>query len=59
MQQLVEPLSGGQCQCVAVAWAAALPRRVVNLDEPPSALGVRESGMVLELMRRVRQQGFR
>ncbi|MFC0505322.1 ATP-binding cassette domain-containing protein [Micromonospora costi] len=56
--QPVETLSGGQRQAVAVARAAAWSKRVVILDEPTAALGVRESGQVLELIRRVREQGL-
>jgi len=54
----VEALSGGQRQCVAVARAAAFARHVVILDEPTAALGVRESGMVLDLVRRIRDRGL-
>jgi fructose transport system ATP-binding protein len=57
MTQPVESLSGGQRQGVAVA-RAAFARRVVIMDEPTAALGVRESGMVLDLVRRVRDKGL-
>jgi fructose transport system ATP-binding protein len=53
----VENLSGGQRQAVAVARAAAFGSRVVVLDEPTAALGVRESGQVLELVRTLRDNG--
>jgi fructose transport system ATP-binding protein len=56
--QPVETLSGGQRQAVAVARAAAFARHVVILDEPTAALGVRERGMVLDLVRRVRERGL-
>lgn len=56
--QPVETLSGGQRQGIAVARSAAFARHVVILDEPTAALGVRESGMVLELIRRVRDRGL-
>ena len=56
--QPVETLSGGQRQAVAVARAAAFARHVVILDEPTAALGVRERGMVLDLVRRVRDRGL-
>ncbi|RLP09718.1 ATP-binding cassette domain-containing protein [Propionibacterium australiense] len=56
--QEVETLSGGQRQAVAVARAAAWGRRVVVLDEPTAALGVRESSQVLQLMARIREQGI-
>ena len=58
MQQAVETLSGGQRQGVAVARSAAFARHVVILDEPTAALGVKESNMVLELIRRVRDRGL-
>ncbi|ADD43283.1 ATP-binding cassette domain-containing protein [Stackebrandtia nassauensis] len=54
----VESLSGGQRQGVAVARAAAWARHVVIMDEPTAALGVRESGQVLELIARVRDRGL-
>jgi fructose transport system ATP-binding protein len=57
MKQPVETLSGGQRQGVAVARAAAFASRVVIMDEPTAALGVRESGMVLDLIRTVRARG--
>lgn len=53
----VENLSGGQRQAVAVARAAAFGSKVVVLDEPTAALGVRESNQVLELIERLREQG--
>jgi fructose transport system ATP-binding protein len=56
--QAVETLSGGQRQGVAVARAAAWGQRVVIMDEPTAALGVRESSMVLELISRVRDRGL-
>jgi fructose transport system ATP-binding protein len=58
MSQAVETLSGGQRQGVAVARAAAWARKLVIMDEPTAALGVRESGQVLELIRRVRDNGL-
>ena len=58
MTQSVETLSGGQRQSVAVARSAAFARHVVIMDEPTAALGVKESAMVLELIRRVRDRGL-
>src|SRR6266487_2129425 len=58
MRQAVETLSGGQRQGVAVARSAAFARHVVIMDEPTAALGVKESGMVLELIRQVRDRGL-
>ncbi len=56
--QQVESLSGGQRQGVAVARAAAFGSRVLILDEPTAALGVKESAHVLELILRVRDSGL-
>jgi fructose transport system ATP-binding protein len=56
--QAVETLSGGQRQGIAVARSAAFARHVVIMDEPTAALGVKESGMVLELIRTVRDRGL-
>jgi fructose transport system ATP-binding protein len=55
--QAVETLSGGQRQAVAVARAAAFGSRVVILDEPTAALGVRETAQVLKLIRDLRNSG--
>ena len=57
MSQAVETLSGGQRQGVAVARAAAFGQRVIIMDEPTAALGVKESGKVLQLIRDVRDRG--
>jgi len=54
----VENLSGGQRQAVAVARAAAFGSKVVVLDEPTAALGVRESNQVLQLIRDLRERGL-
>lgn len=58
VRQPVETLSGGQRQSVAVARAAAFGTRLVIMDEPTAALGVRESGMVLDLIRRISNRGL-
>ncbi|MEV0822079.1 ATP-binding cassette domain-containing protein [Nonomuraea rubra] len=57
LTQPVESLSGGQRQGVAVARAVAWATRVVVMDEPTAALGVKESGQVLDLIRQVRDRG--
>ena len=58
IHQSVETLSGGQRQGVAVARAAAFGSRVVIMDEPTAALGVKESRRVLELMLDVKKRGL-
>ncbi len=58
LTQAVENLSGGQRQGVSVARAAAWAEHVVIMDEPTAALGVKESGQVLDLIRRVRDRGL-
>ena len=50
-------MSGGQRQAVAVSRAAAFASKVVILDEPTAALGVRESRRVLDLILRLREEG--
>jgi len=56
--QPVETLSGGQRQGVAVARAAAFGSKVVIMDEPTAALGVKESRRVLELILDVKRRGL-
>jgi fructose transport system ATP-binding protein len=58
IHQSVETLSGGQRQGVAVARAAAFGSRVVIMDEPTAALGVKESRRVLELMLTLKRRGL-
>jgi fructose transport system ATP-binding protein len=58
INQPVETLSGGQRQGVAVARAAAFGSRVVIMDEPTAALGVKESRRVLELMLNLKRRGL-
>jgi fructose transport system ATP-binding protein len=58
MGQAVETLSGGQRQGVAVARSSAFARHVVIMDDPTAALGVKESHMVLDLIKQVRDRGL-
>lgn len=58
VNQAVETLSGGQRQGVAVVRAAAFGRGVIIMDEPTAALGVKESDMVIDLIRSIRNRGI-
>ncbi len=58
INQSVETLSGGQRQGVAVARATAFGSKVIIMDEPTAALGVKESRRVLELILEVRDRGI-
>ena len=58
INQVVETLSGGQRQAVAIARAVAFGSKVIVLDEPTAALGVRESGHVLEVVGQLRKRGL-
>src|SRR5829696_8801774 len=58
LERRLVTLSGGQRQGVAVARAVMWASKVVIMDEPTAALGVAQVGMVLDLVRRVRQTGI-
>jgi D-xylose transport system ATP-binding protein len=58
VRQPVATLSGGQRQSVAVARAVMWNNRVVFLDEPTAALGVAQTRQVLELVKRLAEQGL-
>ena len=58
INQAVETLSGGQRQGVAVARAAAFGSKVIIMDEPTAALGVKESRRVLDLIQDVKARGM-
>ena len=54
----ISNLSGGQRQCVAIGRAVGWKRKIVFLDEPTAALGVRQTRHVLDLIARLRDQGI-
>jgi D-xylose transport system ATP-binding protein len=58
VRQLVASLSGGQRQTVAIAKAVLWNSRVVLLDEPTAALGVAQTAQVLDLVKRLAEQGL-
>ena len=58
INQAVESLSGGQRQAVAVARSAAFGSKLIILDEPTAALGVKEGNRVLQLIRDIRDRGL-
>ena len=58
VRQVVASLSGGQRQTVAIAKAVLWNSKVVFLDEPTAALGVAQTRQVLELVRRLADQGL-
>lgn len=58
IRQAVETLSGGQRQSVAVARAAAFGSKIVIMDEPTAALGVKESRHVLDLILGIKERGL-
>jgi D-xylose transport system permease protein len=57
IRQPVASLSGGQRQSVAVAKAVLSAAKLVIMDEPTAALGVAQTGQVLELIKRLSNQG--
>ena len=58
VRQRVSSLSGGQRQTVAIAKSVLWQSKVVLLDEPTAALGVAQTAQVLELVRRLADQGI-
>jgi ABC-type sugar transport system ATPase subunit len=58
VRQRISDLSGGQRQSIAIGRAVGWSRKVVFLDEPTAALGVRQTRHVLDLIRRLRDRGI-
>lgn len=58
VDQLVMGMSGGQRQAMAVARAVAFGSRIVLMDEPTAALGVRETAAVVDLIQQLRSEGL-
>jgi len=58
VSQMLGGMSGGQRQAIAVARAAAFGTRIILMDEPTAALGVRETAAVCDLIRQLSDEGM-
>jgi simple sugar transport system ATP-binding protein len=56
--QMIGTMSGGEKQCLAIARAIHFGAKVLILDEPTAALGVKQSVNVLKLIRKARERGI-
>jgi D-xylose transport system ATP-binding protein len=58
IKRKIEVLSGGQCQCVAIARTISRDAKLLIMDEPTAALGVEETANIYTLIRKLRADGI-